>query len=153
MAKVRLHWTIDDKGEMKPREPERLRKYLSGFKSGTELESVFEQTTKKASNDQYAYYFGHLCKNVADKAELFRGWTFNEIDDYFRDSFLSSKHMNIYADGTRKEGKRIRDLAQLTNIEMLEFTFQVEYFYSRHGVEVGGRDEYIDPSFNTKYHG
>lgn len=58
---------------------------------GKEFEMVLSEEEPDKSTSQLGYYFGGIIRNTCMKTELFAGWEFDEIDDFFRKRFLSYK--------------------------------------------------------------
>lgn len=115
-------------------------------KSGYDIiEEDFDPTTK----DQFAYYYGGIIKAVCMQTEMFAGNEETEIDDHFRDLFLTYRKM-ISINGKHREVVKQDHLSSLGKKKMAEYITKVIAWLGNEGIECPEPNEFIIKKYTTK---
>ncbi len=115
---------------------------------GKQVDVIIKERFKKASLDQFGYYFGGILK-ACHESEYFSHFDKSEdIDVYFEDKFRSYRRMVILPN-ERYEVKKHRGLSELSTSEMAEFMERVLAHCSELGINVLSPEEYHITHYST----
>lgn len=103
---------------------ERLAKLQYQKLEGKEFEEILRPKREGISTDQYAYYFGGIIKGTCMEAEVFAGWTRDEIDKYLCTELLSITKVRIIG-GKPKEIINVQQKSDLSMAEFAQFVDNV----------------------------
>lgn len=110
--------------------------HLQGL-SGERVEIIIRKEKRKATTNQFKFYFGGIIKGTCMKSTLFAGWSAESIDHYFRYRYaFTMKKSN------GKEQRETHDLALYSTDDMIKFIDQVIAELAQNGIEVLSPEEY-----------
>ena len=108
---------------------------------GKQVDVVIKEKHRKASADQFGYYFGGILP-TCHEANLFQHFDkSDDIDIYFEDKFRSYRRM-IVLPNERYEVKKHRGLSEMSVSEVSEFLERVLAHCEELGIHVLTPDEY-----------
>jgi len=117
---------------------------------GKEFEEVLQKKREGISGDQYAYYFGGIIAGTCMKAEIFAGWTKDEIDQYFCTELLSLSKVRVVG-GKVKQIVNVQQKSDLSMAEFAEFVDNViKLLAMEHQIAVLPPEDYKLGRYKTK---
>ena len=144
-----IHKAIVQRGQLLFKRPKLIKKLFDGLE-GKDVNVTIEEHIRSKSLSQLGFFYGGIIRKSCMKANIFAGWEFDEIVDFFCRKYLSyKKEIIIIQDGI--EHRSIENVTQrLSKLDVEEMTIFIEkviMFCSRVEIEI------LDPSeYNlTKY--
>lgn len=120
--------------------PELLQRVLNDL-DGRDFEEYITERPEGKTPSQRAYYFGGIIKKTCMESEPFRGWSFDEIDHFFRQKFISYKTTKSI-EGIEITFNVVDDISSLSKKKMSEFIDRVIQFLDEHEIKVLSPGEY-----------
>lgn len=139
-------------------EPELHKRNLESIEAqGGKFTETLRVTSKRISNDTYAYFFGGIVK-TALQFNRYGGWGPDEFRKYYEDMFLSEEKCFIIQDDegmpiSQKIVKMTRSISDCNQKEMNVFCEQVIADLAMQGIVILSPEQYYLEKYKTITHG
>jgi len=115
---------------------------------GKEFELHLREKVKRVSDDQHGYYRAGIIRTAA-QAEIFGGWTEEEIHQYFADMFLGYSYHKKLGNIT-VERRGTRSTASIGKKEMQQYIEHVISWLALNNIQVKSPDEYFTHEYGSQ---